>query len=96
MKIFYNNPIFKLPFVRNFDAMVLGQICLTSYSEGELPQRIINHEMIHQEQMKEFGKVRFYLIYLWDFIKNLIKYRNVFTAYYNIPFEVEAYAKQGE
>lgn len=54
----------------------------------------MNHENIHLEQAKDKGTwAKYYLSYLWHWVKN-----NPFSssAYYLIPEEVEAYAKEND
>ena len=53
--------------------------------------RTINHETIHIKQYNELLVIGFLLVYLWDWIHRLIKYRNGEKAYYRIRFEQEAY-----
>jgi hypothetical protein len=58
---------------------------------------MVNHERIHTLQGSSF-KLKyftFYIVYLWYWIINLFKYgvKNNF-AYYNIPFEREAYQNE--
>ena len=55
---------------------------------------LINHERIHLRQQLELLVIPFYLIYFIEFCVNLIKYKNVNTAYYNISFEKEAYLNE--
>lgn len=58
---------------------------------------MVNHERIHMLQGESF-KLRyftFYLVYLWYWITNLFKYGvKENAAYYNIPFEREAYKNE--
>ena len=53
-----------------------------------------NHELIHTEQMKELLYVPFYILYILNYIWNLLKYRDKKKAYKNIIFEKEAYNNQ--
>ena len=53
--------------------------------------RTINHESIHIKQYSELLVVGFYVLYAWDWLHGLVKYRNKETAYYRIRFEQEAY-----
>jgi len=55
-------------------------------------ERLINHELIHIAQYRELFVVGFLLIYLWDFVIGLIKYKNYNDAYRSIRFEREAYS----
>ena len=45
--------------------------------------------MIHQEQMQRGGILRFYFKYLIDFIKNLVKNKNLDKASRDIPYDVD-------
>lgn len=61
------------------------------YSEDEV---LLNHESIHIRQQVENLIVPFYLIYLYDYVRGLIKYKDSSKAYYRIRFEQEAYRNQ--
>lgn len=52
----------------------------------------ITHETIHFRQYVETLIIGFLLIYLFDYIHGLIKYRDSEKAYYQIRFEQEAYS----
>lgn len=55
----------------------------------------INHERIHIAQQKELFVIFFYVLYVWYWIQNRFKYYDVAEdAYYNLPFEREAYKHQ--
>lgn len=56
---------------------------------------LINHELIHIEQQKELWVIPFYILYAYYYLKNLFKYSNHDDAYFNIPFEQEAYKFEG-
>lgn len=90
MKIHTNSILFKLPLLSQYGGIVLGR---HAFFKGIPDESLIKHEMVHQEQMDRHGVIKFYLIYVKDYIKGLVKYRNHWDAYYNIPFEVEAYSK---
>jgi len=59
----------------------------------EMSEDVLNHESIHIAQQKELLVVFFYLLYGWDYLKGIIKYRDKELAYYKIRFEQEAYAQ---
>lgn len=88
MKIHTNSWLFKLPLLRYYDGIVLGR---HGFFREVPDESLIRHEMVHQKQMDRHGITMFYLIYIKDYLINLIKYRNHWDAYYNIPFEIEAY-----
>jgi hypothetical protein len=52
------------------------------------------HEYTHVSQIREKGWIKFYVSYLWYYSKNLLKYRDSYTAYMQIPYEIEAYSTQ--
>jgi hypothetical protein len=60
--------------------------------EGCESDRLINHESIHIHQYGECFVIGFYLIYLWDWVHGLLKYKDSAKAYLRIRFEQEAYA----
>ena len=56
-----------------------------------------NHETIHLMQAKMCGSwVKYYLKYLWEWLKGGPVMAPASAAYYTIPFEVEAYANEGD
>jgi hypothetical protein len=59
-------------------------------------KQIINHEQIHLRQQLELLIVPFYMLYLLNYLINLIVYRNHHLAYLNIVFEREAYRKDAD
>lgn len=63
-------------------------------SDVPVDEPTVNHEQIHCEQQKEMLLVFFYLWYAIEWVVRLIQYRTAHTAYRNISFEREAYAKE--
>jgi len=51
----------------------------------------MNHELIHFEQQKELYVIGFYALYVYDFFKGVIRYKDKTQAYRMIRFEQEAY-----
>lgn len=84
MKTIYNNII---PF-RGFAAINLFGILFVR-KNVLLTDRMINHESIHTEQIKELWFIFFYLWYLIEWLIKLFKYGA--KSYKNISFEREAY-----
>tara|TARA_R110002012_G_scaffold302922_1_gene504415 strand:+ start:101 stop:439 length:339 start_codon:yes stop_codon:yes gene_type:complete len=62
----------------------------------EVDEYTMNHEMIHYEQQKELFVIGFYLLYAYDFVKGMVKYKNKDLAYFLIRFEQEAYTYQND
>jgi|TARA_R110000803_G_scaffold51576_1_gene106470 hypothetical protein len=56
----------------------------------------INHEKIHLRQQVELLILGFYLLYGFFWLKSYIKHRDKARAYYEIPFEREAYSMQND
>ena len=61
---------------------------------GRLDKVLMNHERIHIRQQLETLIVPFYLIYLINYLYNIITTLEHETAYRNILFEREAYDHQ--
>lgn len=53
---------------------------------------LVNHEKIHFRQQLELLIIPFYILYVLNYLINLIKYKNHNQAYFHIVFEKEAYA----
>ena len=53
---------------------------------------LINHEKIHFRQQLELLIIPFYILYILNYLINLIRYKNHDQAYFQIVFEKEAYA----
>lgn len=52
---------------------------------------LIRHETIHLKQAEELLIIPFYLLYLLNYLFNLLRFRNHDKAYMHILFEQEAY-----
>ncbi|AOM76556.1 hypothetical protein BFS30_04930 [Pedobacter steynii] len=57
---------------------------------------LVNHERIHLRQQLELLIIPFYLLYILNYLVNLIRFRNHYLAYFNIRFEREAYANEND
>lgn len=96
MKIVYcKNIPAKGFFAMNFFTLIIVR---KQYKErvergGYTVTRMLNHESIHSEQMKETLFIGFYILYLLNWLFNLIVYPK--HAYKYIAFEQEAYANEG-
>tara|TARA_R100000908_G_C3621809_1_gene66907 strand:+ start:158 stop:499 length:342 start_codon:yes stop_codon:yes gene_type:complete len=60
-------------------------------SREQMSEDVLNHETIHIAQQKELLVLFFYILYGWDYLIGLIKYKDKEKAYYQIRFEQEAY-----
>lgn len=73
------------------NAMAIYPFILLKNKAQKQDVELINHERIHHIQQLELLLFGFYFLYLVNYLFNLSKYRNHYQAYYNIPFEKEAY-----
>ena len=84
------------PFITKMLSIVISVSAITLYPfiilSGEANEYEMNHELIHYEQQKELYVVGFYFLYVYDYAKGMIKYKNKEFAYYQIRFEREAHA----
>ena len=69
-------------------AITLGPIVI---SRGEMSEEVKRHETIHYQQYLELAFVGFIVLYLGWWALNLLKGQGGDEAYFNIPFEKEAY-----
>lgn len=88
MKIIRNNII---PF-NGFCAMNFLGLILFVRKNCRISEKTLNHENIHSAQYKELWYIGFLVLYLYYWIKNLIKGSK--NAYRDIPFERESYANE--
>lgn len=66
------------------------------FTRSGVTQKLINHEAVHVHQYHEDGIPKFLATYIYQYIKNLFKYRNHKKAYRNIEYEKEAYELASE
>ena len=57
---------------------------------------LIRHEMIHIRQQLELLVIPFYLLYLSNYLINLVRHQQHYSAYRQIIFEREAYDHDSE
>jgi hypothetical protein len=56
--------------------------------------RLLRHELAHVRQIERLGLVRFYVLYVAEFVRHLRRVRSVGKAYSLISFEIEATAAE--
>lgn len=78
-----------------YSAMSWCGYILTKKKESNIKTTTWNHENIHLQQAKNKGSwLKYYTDYVWEWIKgNPITYP-ASSAYYTIPYEMEAYANE--
>jgi len=64
------------------------------FSEERPSVKIINHELIHIQQVRRDGVIRFYFNYLKEYTQFRLKGIQHKEAYLAISYEVEAYSNQ--
>ena len=64
------------------------------FSSKEPSETLVKHEMVHVEQIRYYGWVRFYLSYLIEYLSYRVRGDSKNVAYNKISYEVEAYRKQ--
>ena len=74
-------------------AMSLGPFVV---SRGTINTKTRVHETIHYKQWIELGYVGFIILYPTFWIINLMRGMSGPEAYFNIPFEIEAYDNQND
>ncbi len=65
-------------------------------SRGKINEKTRIHESIHYRQWIELGYVGFLILYPAFWVLNLMRGMDGKDAYFNIPFEIEAYENQGD
>lgn len=58
---------------------------------GVPSERTVYHEMVHVEQVQRVGWLKFYILYVYYYLKNRVNGMDKMGAYINIPYEQEAY-----
>lgn len=94
MQFNFNNlkyPIIYAPFM-HVNGMALFPFIVLSKKKFKNNPQIIQHEIIHLKQQLELLILPFYILYLLNYLVNLLRYKNHNKAYLNIIFEKEAYA----
>lgn len=82
----------KLPFKWALAINLFGKV----YAIRELKEIELQHELIHSLQMKDLGYIKFYILYLYEWIKLAIKCKSILEGYKQISFEKEAYTYQND
>lgn len=58
--------------------------------DNQITPRLFRHEIKHWEQCLKHWVIGFYVMYLLDYFLNRLKGMSHFSAYFWIPFEIEA------
>jgi hypothetical protein len=71
--------------------MALFPFLILKDKNSKLNQQLMNHELIHFRQQLELLIIPFYVLYLFNYLINIMLYHKHQEAYRNILFEREAY-----
>lgn len=83
-----------IPRLLHAEGVTIGR---SIYFLGSQPSsKLLRHELVHVEQYEQYGVVGLLTRYLFHYLKGRLKGLDHWGAYYQIPFEVEAYKKQEE
>lgn len=93
MHFFIPRIIIYVPFLK-VAGMALYPFILVGEKHYRYDEILVNHERIHLAQQLEMFIFPFYLLYLFNYFINLIRYQQHHTAYMNMYFEREAYCHE--
>jgi len=74
--------------------MTFGTHIFYVHAQNQISARLRSHEMVHVEQYRKDGFFGFLFRYLMTYFKFRIQGKSHIIAYYSIPYEQEAYAKE--
>ena len=95
MREHFHHPLFRLPYLRRFQAMTLAPWWILYREPQErVDERTRRHEAEHLAQYRRSGFLHFYWTYLADWVRGLFRTRSLEAAYREIRWEVLAYAAQ--
>lgn len=78
---------------KGFSAMMWCGYIVTRKKDYELSDKTMRHEEIHIQQAYRYSHwYKYYLRYLWEWLKGNPIIHPAIGAYMTIPFEMEAYA----
>jgi hypothetical protein len=86
-------PVIVAPWL-NVNGMAIFPFILVKAEICKHDATLIRHETIHLRQELELLIILFYVLYLFNYLVNRIKYKTHYDAYLNIAFEREAYAME--
>jgi len=71
--------------------MAIFPFVFVKYAKLKYNKQIVNHELIHLRQQIELLIIPFFILYIFNYLINILRYKNHDQAYRNIVFELEAY-----
>lgn len=84
-----------LPRRLRIGAITLYPFVLFSMEEkSAVVAHVVDHEMVHVEQVRQAGWLRFYGTYVWQYLRGRVRGLNHMDAYFAVPAEIEAFRRQ--
>ena len=88
----YRFPWWLRPFLlRGVAGITLGR---RVYIEGNDPDGILRHELVHVEQIARLGLLRFYWVWIREYLGHRSRGFSSAEAYQRISLEIEAFAAE--
>ena len=78
-----------LPKTLKVNAIVINKTIYFAMAADKVSDRLMRHEKEHVRQQEKEGFL-FYPKYFWEYLKNLVKYKNHNKAYWYISYEIKA------
>jgi len=90
MNKFHFNSRFAKIILPNHQAISLFGHVFFKQEMHEVSPKLIYHEARHVQQMTELGFIKFYFLYVFEWIRNIVQGQKSMEAYRNISFEKDA------
>lgn len=84
----------KFPNLIQASAVTIGKNIFYSFDELEVPRNVRTHEITHVKQYEKYGIIGFLYRYFRDYLKGRFNGLSHWDAYYQIPFEIEAFESE--
>lgn len=83
-----------LPRLLRVNGITLYPFVLFASDECNVKDRWLVHEYIHIKQQRKDGLIKFYFLYVWEYLCGFMTSSSHDAAYRNIPYEREAYGRE--
>jgi hypothetical protein len=94
-RVRFHYPWWFRPFLlEGVGAITIGRRIYVRSCAGEHLHRLLRHELEHVRQINKKGLLRFYILYVVEYLKNVRAGMTSYDAYRNISFERDAYAAE--
>jgi len=84
------------PIPKRFMGITLYPFIFTWCKKDNVPESFLRHEMIHVRQIQKVGWFCFYASYFFYWLAGLLEHKNLFDAYFEIPYEIETRKKANQ